>query len=375
MNRVTAIALAIVASGCQSATGLHITVIGAGLTVDQLMVTASWSGKTMTRAVPPSPAPLALPTDFFASFDPQATTIDLAVAAFNGGQQIVSAATMGLMLSPHHVTEVTVNLLTGTIDAGPMDLGGMDFGGMDFGGLDLSGMAAMYMPAVLADKPVAYYRLADTGLTAVDSSGNALDGSYGSSSITHGPGLVGDGNGAAIFPGGVFTNKSIVLVQPNPRLEPSVGVSVEVWLRPSASNQRAVLVEYGDGPVSLSPSWGVMMGGGVLGAFLNTANGQTGSAGFLGATAPVVGQTYHCVTTYDGATLKVYVNGAIDASRTYTGGLRYTVGQSGLGIGGSADGDPSNGDVIFAGTLDEVAVYDHALSADAIAAHYHAAKP
>lgn len=83
-----------------------------------------------------------------------------------------------------------------------------------------------------------------------------------------------------------------------------------------------------------------------------------------GATTLVAGTTYHIGFSYDGTTIKLYVNGVLDGSRVRAGTLQvinlqsFTIGTSGIA---EFDG--------FDGRIDEVALYDHALTAERFAAH------
>ena len=63
----------------------------------------------------------------------------------------------------------------------------------------------------------------------------------------------------------------------------------------------------------------------------------------------------HLATTYDGTTLRLYLNGALSGSTSVSGSIRTSSGQ--LRIGGN-----SRGGRWFAGQIDEVRVYDRALS-------------
>ena len=74
--------------------------------------------------------------------------------------------------------------------------------------------------------------------------------------------------------------------------------------------------------------------------------------------AIVAGGTYHVVGTFDGATQRLYVNGAQVASAALTGSASVTSTRCSIG---SWDG----GSEFFAGTIDEPAVYNAVLSADA----------
>jgi hypothetical protein len=75
--------------------------------------------------------------------------------------------------------------------------------------------------------------------------------------------------------------------------------------------------------------------------------------------------------TYDGTTVRLYVNGALAASQAGT----YTPNSSGPFVIGAFNypARPSGGwDDEFYGQIDEVALYSTALSATRIQAHYEA---
>ena len=74
---------------------------------------------------------------------------------------------------------------------------------------------------------------------------------------------------------------------------------------------------------------------------------------------------YHVAMTYDGSMLKLYVNGALDGSVAATGSIAPTIQP--LRIGG-----PSSGPWWFKGRVDEVSLYNRALSASEVLAIYQA---
>lgn len=73
---------------------------------------------------------------------------------------------------------------------------------------------------------------------------------------------------------------------------------------------------------------------------------------------------HHLVATYDGAVLLQYVDGGAISQSMGTTAMMPAFTKSAY-IGASGDGTS-----LFAGVIDEVAVYDHALMPDRIAAHY-----
>src|SRR5262249_6553987 len=70
------------------------------------------------------------------------------------------------------------------------------------------------------------------------------------------------------------------------------------------------------------------------------------------------------IGTYDGAMLRLYVNGQLAASLAYAGGLKPSAAAVRLGS--------TNGNYFWKGGLDEGAFYDYALSATAVAGLYQA---
>jgi hypothetical protein len=80
------------------------------------------------------------------------------------------------------------------------------------------------------------------------------------------------------------------------------------------------------------------------------------------------GGTYHVVGTYDGANVRLYVNGVERARSAYTGGIGYDPSRE-LYLGSQTKS--FNRSVRFLdGKLDEVALYDRALAASTVQQHY-----
>ena len=126
------------------------------------------------------------------------------------------------------------------------------------------------------------------------------------------------------------------------------GFTLEAWVNKTSAteNDAAVVGSWtGSGPMiwvdHLATRYHLTLGGGYSG-YLNS--GQS----------PLAGQWQHLAATYDGTTARFYIDGAQVASRT-----NGSVGNSDLwrigAYGGSAGG-------FFDGLIDDVRVYDHALS-------------
>jgi hypothetical protein len=84
---------------------------------------------------------------------------------------------------------------------------------------------------------------------------------------------------------------------------------------------------------------------------------------------PQVGRTYYLVATYDGSTMRLYVDGTLVSSRASA--LQLTDNPGAFTIG-AYSGGVSN---FFDGYIDEAAMYPTELSAAQVAAHHAAAQP
>jgi hypothetical protein len=214
-----------------------------------------------------------------------------------------------------------------------------------------------YPDVIRGDGPVAYWRLGDSGPTAHDSGPFGLDGSY-EPGVTEGvPGaVVNDPDTAAEFAGGG-------VAMPNYFGLDILGpLSVEVWARGGAQQPYAYLVSKSDwsGTIGYSLYAGP---NGTLRFFVGTGSAQiTDETGFTWD-----GQWHHIVGVYDGSTVSLYVDKALVASTPASGTIQSSFGTP-LTLGRF-----NGGGFTFAGDLDEVAIYDHALTADQIHHHYNQA--
>ena len=86
---------------------------------------------------------------------------------------------------------------------------------------------------------------------------------------------------------------------------------------------------------------------------------------FASSTATQTGRWYHLVGTYDGTSMRLYIDGALEATRTSSASMGNTTVP--LRIARSADAAS-----YFDGTIDEVAIYNSALTGGQIQSHYDA---
>ena len=261
------------------------------------------------------------------------------------------------------------DLQTGSV---PSDAGAADANPLD-AALDAAPLpdasTGTYRDEVLSDSPITYYRLDDTGKIMADFASSHLDGTYGPATVVGAPGLLGPStvDTAANFigpdGGGSIVGAS---VPRSPKLEVTSAISIEAWIRITKLSD-AEIVSYGPQTGPPYQPWSLQYGHNTDGSYQMQLFGA--GLGFLiGQTNLVTDTTYYFVGTFDGATLRIYLNAQVDGLLHANGtALSNYDHVTGLGIGSGPLGD----NPVFA-VVDEVAIYDRALTADRITAHYAA---
>ena len=210
-----------------------------------------------------------------------------------------------------------------------------------------------YSSEVLADGPVGYWRFGEaSGTTAVDASGNGYDGTYANAPTLGVTGaLTGDTDKSVTFNG---SNQNVSMGNPS-AFQITVG-AIEVWIKTSTpgASYRGIVVKRG--------AWGLWVKDGVL-----TTYDYGTSAERLTSNNIADGAWHHIVLNLDsgvsnGTTL--YLDGALVLTTT----ISVTTHERAL----AAASNLSPSLQPLAGTLDEVAIYDRALTAIEVQAHYDA---
>jgi hypothetical protein len=187
-----------------------------------------------------------------------------------------------------------------------------------------------------------------SGTTVVDASGKGNHGTL--SGATRATGR----SGRALTFDGI---NDLVTVADSSSLDLTTGSTVEAWVKPSAlgSMWRTVLIK--EQPAQLSYA-----------LYAGNGNGRPSGHVFNGRDSDAVGSSglplnawTHLATTWDGQTVRLYVNGAQVAQRAVSG--RITTSGSPLRIGGNKVWDEW-----FKGQIDDVRVYNRALTAAQIGA-------
>ena len=225
----------------------------------------------------------------------------------------------------------------------------------------ISGASATddYSQSVLADNPLAYYRLDEPAGTTVaqDSSGNGADARYRSSATLGVAGALPDGDTSASTDG----SGPIATASDQSLPAGSAARTVEGWVRlPKDGTGNAVLVDYGG-----SGSCGSVMELGVV-ASGSVINQNWDCDGLNWATPFSLedGQWHLIDFVMDGSgTDTLYLDGVSLGTKSDSGTNTQLAGVTGLSIGNGFD-------TAGAADVDEVAIYDHALSADRVTTHY-----
>jgi hypothetical protein len=221
-----------------------------------------------------------------------------------------------------------------------------------------------YPDVVKQAQPDAYWRLNETdGTQLVDSSGNGQDGTYQGGFFSLGmPGaLRGAAAGesedtAARFDGGYAEVPSTTGISPDG------AYSVEAWIRPErllGGPGQGIVEKYS---VPASAGFALRLdGAGHVHAF---NLGESDSAVATGTSPVALDRWHHVAATYDGSELAVYLDGALEASTVSPVGP--VPGTATLKIGARGDDAAQR----WPGSLDEVALYSHALTEQDIVSHY-----
>jgi RHS repeat-associated protein len=225
-----------------------------------------------------------------------------------------------------------------------------------------TGSPTTYASTVLSDAPGLYYRLDDSMSSAADSSGNGRDGQYSNNtygiSYSQGQGsaLLGDSDASITFNAG-RGGSSYAYSPSSAGLPTGSGArTVELWFHNDRDGQ---LLTYG--------------GAGTRGLFsLRLVNGNQvavvtgGDDKYFAAPYAIENSSWHHVAlSYDGGVgLSLYLDGQSLGTQSLAGPLNTSL--SSLIVGSNVD----NWGYLFAGGLDEVAIYPSALGLPQVSNHF-----
>lgn len=214
------------------------------------------------------------------------------------------------------------------------------------------GGAEVYEEAVLADEPLAYFRFEEPAPYA--------------DSIVPSRVLVVNGAGVASVPGAVgqglqFDGGVADLGSDDFRFSDDAPMTIEVWASTTGIKFQDVVGKYqpGEGGGDQDKGYGLRVdpeNGSLTWLYTRADNGFRQTRG-----RPADESIRHVVVTFDGSISRVYVDGSLVEAKD---GGSVGTHQEPFRLGGL--GNP------FFGTLDELALYDKALPAERVRAHFEA---
>jgi hypothetical protein len=219
------------------------------------------------------------------------------------------------------------------------------------------GGTSAYRAMVVADVPVLYYRLSDRGTTAKDEMGHR-DGTY-VGNIDHAQGAIaGEGDTALSLNGNGWVDVGDVYP-----FTGNAAYSIEAWVAPKQSTTLTGVLARNIASPNAAPHDGYSLY--LEGSLQPTMGRWLSDVEQSAATSALPQSAYsYVVGTYDGAELRVYLNGQLAA----TGKADHAIVsvQTHVTLGATRNGTYG----YFTGSLDEVALYDKVLPSERITAHY-----
>jgi hypothetical protein len=220
------------------------------------------------------------------------------------------------------------------------------------------GPSGSYVQAVLADHPVAYWRLDEvTGSVAHDTMGS-YPGTYQGACTLGAVGALSSGDRAVELDG----HTCRIPIGDVLDFAGETPFSIDLWVDLAVSDTAVRwLVSDLTTPVKNGYSFAFVS------QTLWLEQDEAGSSlSYVPTTLPSVGEFHHIAVTNDGTRQRIYVDGVMSVEKTFT--VTQPSGTGPLVLGDYEQGDPAK----LEGRLDDVAVYAAELSASTIAAHFAA---
>ncbi len=152
------------------------------------------------------------------------------------------------------------------------------------------------------------------------------------------------------------------VVPDGPQLQIADAITITAWIKPSASGSQTIVSKAGSNTTD-GFELGLSASGTVFVRFNQASSGDTYRVD-SSSSYPTDGNTWlHVAATYDGSTIRLYINGQEQASQTGA----FSIGTNSLPLTFGADANGANSMV---GQLDEVLITDRALSASEISKVY-----
>ena len=219
-----------------------------------------------------------------------------------------------------------------------------------------------YAAAVLADAPVAYWRLGTASdVVAVDETGNGNTGTYVGNVLPGAPGaLIGDADSATEFDG----DDDTITMGDRLSFKDSEAFTIEAWVRPTAhAANYAGIVSKTDEQNGGATVSGYHLFDQFSKFGCERANGTLSHK--AETTELTVNRWTHVAATFDGTELSLYVDAVLQDSSIAPTPISIPGTSKPFAIGARNGGTW----LMFTGSIDEVAIYDHALEMSQLENH------
>jgi hypothetical protein len=179
-------------------------------------------------------------------------------------------------------------------------------------------------------------------------------------------------NGAILAPAKIgrgfsFESGQSVQVVDSAALSPSK-LTIEAWIKTASSDEWGSMIAAKEGPGAVFGYEFLVLPSSIGGRLRFLLNGGAGSSDLVGTTNVLDNQFHHVAATYDGAAMRLYVDGVLDAEHPVVTTVAYSPG-SPLNIGrrfGHVLATP------YSGLIDELTLYNRALTGPEINTIYNA---
>ena len=224
-----------------------------------------------------------------------------------------------------------------------------------------------YASEVLADHPAAYWQLNEVGgTTAFDSSPNGYHGKYNGGVTLGQPSALPTLGTSVAFDG----RTGYIDIGSYPKLNLTTNFTLEAWINPRGGPGKIIISNrLDDGSGSNPGGFGFGIGKTNRSLLFTTF----GISDYISMIIINYNNWYHVAVTVDSiGDLKFYVNGNL--LRTFAVIAPGLPSPEPLNIGRNPIADIHGGHQYWVGLIDDVAIYNSALPASRIQAHYNAAK-
>jgi hypothetical protein len=215
-------------------------------------------------------------------------------------------------------------------------------------------------------KLVAYWSFDSvSGNTFYDGTGHGYNASWTGSGIGQAAGLVGQALACS--------GTSYELTVANSRDSFSLSnLTIEAWFN-TDSIMEAHIFDHQYVTSDVYNGYGLFISSDRLANFAMSNSGRNSWYVAQSTTAITKGKWYHLAATYDGATIRMFVNGNVESQVSYSGGIGYPVAANARIACQTLQGGTVR--MRNKGRIDELKLFNYALSADTIRAHFLATRP